>query len=230
MTLFVLRFNTPGGQPWRKRGSGEGDCLSSVQWGHSEVSHQPSSSWGSSSSRVTSTLVWHFGGHFDFLWVTAFLAVVVAVKKVAEVLLQHIVLTNGHMEWLFLELEMSLPCLVSQNPNTWAKQCTWATFAYNSLSCCSSWLCNCYRPTLLAARAAKVNATICAGARLPLSTCQSTSKPDAIYKVEDHRGTCSGWIQDSCSQVWRPCPHLQNSETQTPHNYESPPRLSHEPN
>lgn len=67
-----------------------------------------------------------FMRHIDlglkFWWTSvcdsAFLAVVVAVKKVAEVLLQHIMLTNDQMERLFLELEMNLPCLVSQNPKT----------------------------------------------------------------------------------------------------------------
>lgn len=82
---------------------------------HSKVSHLPA---------PVGPVVFlrHIDLGLKFWWTSvgnaAFLTVVVVVKKVAKVLSQHILLTNGHTEWLFIEPEMSLPCLVSQNPNT----------------------------------------------------------------------------------------------------------------
>lgn len=56
MTLFVLHLTLLVASHG-ERGTGEGDCLSSVQWGHSKVSHHPSSSWA---CRLPLTFWWTF--------------------------------------------------------------------------------------------------------------------------------------------------------------------------
>lgn len=109
MTLFVLHLTLLVASHG-ERGTGEGDCLSCVQWltARSLITPAPAG---------PVVFLSHIDLGLKFRWTSvgdaAFLAVVVVVKKVAKVLLQHIMLNNGHIEWLFLEPEMSppQPCL-----------------------------------------------------------------------------------------------------------------------